>query len=140
MCTNDFYLPVSTPQVRSKDVTIVNQASVLMSNPISRVTFAVGMQNLCSRFLFLCFCFALVCRWSALVHCSKLAVSEISAKTEKNWNLVLIQKILRATISEVVFRIELQKYKGLPNNVLLCSLSTKGGWGGTLHIIVGSGC
>ena len=32
---------------------IVNQASVLMSNPISRAMFAVGVQNLCSRF----FCF-----------------------------------------------------------------------------------
>ena len=43
-------------------------------------------------------------------------------------------------LSKVVFRIELQKYKGYPNNVLLpvCSVATKGG--GTLHIIVGSGC
>ena len=32
-------------------------------------------------------------------------------------------------LSKVVFRIELQKYKGYPNNVLLpvCSLATKGG-------------
>lgn len=50
MCTDNFYLPVSTPQVRSKDVTIVTQASVLISNPISRVMFAVGVQNFCSRF------------------------------------------------------------------------------------------
>ena len=50
MCTDDFYLPVSTPQVRSKDVTIVTQASVLISNPVSRAMFAVGVQNFCSIF------------------------------------------------------------------------------------------
>ena len=97
MCTGDFYLPVSTPQVRSKDVIIVKQASVLMSNPISRAMFAVGVQNLYSRFFVSFFCFAPVCRLSAYIHSSKLAVSEISAKTEKNWNSVLIQKILIVT-------------------------------------------
>ena len=50
MCTDDFYLPVSTPQVRSKDVTIVTQASVLISNPIFRAMFAVGVQDFCSIF------------------------------------------------------------------------------------------
>ena len=50
MCTDELNLPVSTPQVRSKYVTIVTQASVLMSNPIYRMMFAVGVQNLCSRF------------------------------------------------------------------------------------------
>ena len=59
MCTDDFYLPISTPQVSSKDVTIVTQANVLMSNPIFRMMFAVGVQNLCSRFFVCLFLFCL---------------------------------------------------------------------------------
>lgn len=57
MCTDELNLPVSTPQVRSKDVTIVTQASVLMSNPIYRMMFAVGVQNLSSRFFVSLFLF-----------------------------------------------------------------------------------